>query len=113
MQELKETAEAVGFKQPRLGCWNKTNPVPINSKLNYLTNSKEFFATFNCKNNNWFQEAYGKAALAIYVRLDYWENPFLDEGTKAIWDALKEENEALEDYLDNKVFATAKSTTLR
>jgi hypothetical protein len=42
-----------------------------------------------------FAEAYGRAAFAVYVRLDYWENPFLDDGTKAIWDALKEENEAL------------------
>lgn len=44
--DLKGKAEQVGFKQPRIGCWNKTNPVPINSKLNYLTNAKEYFVTF-------------------------------------------------------------------
>lgn len=61
MQELKETAEAIGFKQPRLGCWNKTNPVPVNSKLNYLTNSKEFFATFVKKSKPTFNSEYDSA----------------------------------------------------
>lgn len=46
MQEIKEIAEKYKFKQPRLCCWNKTNPVPVNSKLNYLTNAKEYFCTF-------------------------------------------------------------------
>lgn len=42
-----------------------------------------------------FYEAYKKVDLAIYERIDYWENPYLAESTKAIWDALKVENEAL------------------
>lgn len=58
MQELKETAEEIGFKQPRLGCWNKTNPVPINSKLNYLTNGREFFVTFVKKSKPTFNSEY-------------------------------------------------------
>lgn len=41
IQELKEVLESVGFKQFRFIEWVKTNPVPINSKINYLTNSKE------------------------------------------------------------------------
>lgn len=45
-ESLRNAAINAGFKQPRIGCWNKTNPVPINAKLNYLTNAKEFFATF-------------------------------------------------------------------
>lgn len=44
--ELKENAELVKFKQPRVGCWVKNNPVPINSKLNYLSNATEYFFTF-------------------------------------------------------------------
>ncbi len=44
--ELKETAELVKFKQPRVGCWIKNNPVPINSKINYLSNATEYFFTF-------------------------------------------------------------------
>ena len=38
---LKEMMEANKFKQIRFIEWIKTNPVPINSKINYLTNSRE------------------------------------------------------------------------
>lgn len=38
---LKEYFEQAKFKQIRLIEWQKTNPVPLNSKLNYLTNSRE------------------------------------------------------------------------
>ncbi len=44
--EIKETASNFGFKQPRVCGWVKTNPVPINSKLNYLSNATEYFFTF-------------------------------------------------------------------
>ena len=56
--ELKLCAEKIGFKQPRLCCWNKTNPVPINSKLNYLSNAKEFFVTFVKKSKPTFNSQY-------------------------------------------------------
>lgn len=39
---VKEAMEEAGFNQLRLIEWQKTNPVPINSKINYLTNAKEF-----------------------------------------------------------------------
>ena len=48
MQELKQAAEydCINkkhlFKQFRLIRWDKTNPVPVNSKLNYLSNASEF-----------------------------------------------------------------------
>jgi DNA modification methylase len=45
-QEIKETADKLKFKQPRVGCWTKTNPVPINSKINYLSNAHEYFFSF-------------------------------------------------------------------
>ena len=38
---LKELMEKVGFKQIRFIEWIKTNPQPINSKINYLTNARE------------------------------------------------------------------------
>ena len=38
---LKEIMEKVGFKQIRFIEWIKTNPQPINSKTNYLTNCRE------------------------------------------------------------------------
>lgn len=44
--ELKENAEKVGLKQARVCSWTKTNPVPINSKINYLSNATEYFFTF-------------------------------------------------------------------
>ena len=37
MQELRMAAEFNKFKQMRLIRWDKTNPVPVNSKLNYLS----------------------------------------------------------------------------
>ena len=39
--KLKNYMEDAKFKQLRFIEWIKTNPVPINSKLNYLTNSRE------------------------------------------------------------------------
>lgn len=58
--ELKLAAESVGLKQPRVCVWNKTNPVPINSSINYLSNASEYFfafvkggkPTFNSKYDN-------------------------------------------------------------
>lgn len=41
ISELKTMMESAGFKQIRLIEWIKTNPVPINSKVNYLTNARE------------------------------------------------------------------------
>jgi len=38
---LKEYFEDAKFKQIRLIEWMKTNPVPLNSKTNYLTNARE------------------------------------------------------------------------
>lgn len=44
--ELKEAALYQKFKQPRVCSWLKNNPVPINSKINYLSNATEYFFTF-------------------------------------------------------------------
>lgn len=41
IQELADLLTTHGFKQLRFIEWVKTNPVPINSKTNYLTNSRE------------------------------------------------------------------------
>jgi site-specific DNA-methyltransferase (adenine-specific) len=41
IQELADICVEAGFKQLRLLEWVKTNPVPLNSKRNYLTNSRE------------------------------------------------------------------------
>ncbi len=39
--DVKRIMEEAGFKQIRFIEWLKTNPVPINSKRNYLTNARE------------------------------------------------------------------------
>lgn len=38
---LAEAMKTAGFRQIRLIEWLKSNPVPLNSKVNYLTNSRE------------------------------------------------------------------------
>lgn len=38
---LADAMTVAGFKQLRIIHWEKTNPVPLNSKRNYLTNSRE------------------------------------------------------------------------
>ena len=60
IQELAELLTKAGFKQLRFIEWIKTNPVPINSKVNYLTNAREVAicavkggkSTFNSKYDN-------------------------------------------------------------
>ena len=57
---LKAIAEKLGLKQPRVCPWVKTNPVPINSKKNYLSNGIEFFFTFVKGKNATFNSSYDK-----------------------------------------------------
>ena len=59
--EIKESAEKYKFKQPRVGLWIKNNPVPINSKINYLSNSTEYFFTFTKKSKPTFNSSYDNA----------------------------------------------------
>lgn len=61
---LKEYFDNAKFKQIRFIEWLKTNPVPINSKINYLTNAREIAVagikdkkpTFNSEYNNGIYE---------------------------------------------------------
>lgn len=41
LSHLSEAMLEAGFKQLRLIVWEKTNPVPLNQSINYLTNSRE------------------------------------------------------------------------
>ena len=66
-QELKAFADIVKFKQPRIGEWVKTNPVPINSKLNYLSNCKEYFVTFTKKSKPTFNSQYDNATYSYPI----------------------------------------------
>jgi len=55
---LKNMMEASKFKQIRYLEWIKTNPVPINSKINYLTNSREIALTGVKKSKPTFNSEY-------------------------------------------------------
>jgi site-specific DNA-methyltransferase (adenine-specific) len=55
---LKDVADKYKFKQPRIGQWLKNNPVPINSKLNYLSNCSEYFFSFIKDKNPTFNSQY-------------------------------------------------------
>lgn len=67
IQNIKETAEKYKFKQPRMGIWIKTNPVPVNSKLNYLTNAKEIFVTFVKGGKPTFNSKYDNAVYSFPI----------------------------------------------
>jgi len=64
ISELKEMLEDAKFKQLRLIEWIKTNPQPLNSKRNYLTNCREIAVmavkkgkcTFNSEYDNGIYE---------------------------------------------------------
>ena len=55
---LKELANKYKFRQPRICQWQKTNAVPVNSKINYLSNSIEYFFTFTKGKNPTFNSIY-------------------------------------------------------
>ena len=106
---LADAMRAAGFNQLRLVEWMKTNPVPLNSSRNYLTNSREVAIaavkggkpTFNSKYDNGVYEhpiPSGKRhhptqkPLALFERLiekhsnpgDLVIDPFLGSGTTAL-----------------------------
>lgn len=56
--ELKKLLEDNRFKQIRMIEWIKTNPQPINSKVNYLTNCREVAVTFVKKSKPTFNSSY-------------------------------------------------------
>jgi len=58
--KMKLFAEKAGFKQSRVCQWVKKNPVPINSKKNYLSNAIEFFFCFVKKKKATFNSEYDR-----------------------------------------------------
>jgi len=57
---LKEQLERAKFKQLRFIEWIKTNPPPINSKINYLTNAREIALTAVKKSKPTFNSKWDK-----------------------------------------------------
>ena len=110
ISDLKKILEDNGFKQIRFIEWVKTNPQPLNSKTNYLTNCREVALsavkggkpTFNSKYDNAIYEFPMQAgknrfhptqkSLALFKALiekhsnpgDVVLDPFLGAGTTAV-----------------------------
>ena len=110
ISDLKKILEDNGFKQIRFIEWVKTNPQPLNSKTNYLTNCREVALsavkggkpTFNSKYDNAIYEFPTQAgknrfhptqkSLALFKALiekhsnpgDVVLDPFLGAGTTAV-----------------------------
>lgn len=60
LTELKTAMESNKFKQFRLCRWDKTNPIPLNGKLNYLSNASEYFVSCVKISNPTFNSKYDK-----------------------------------------------------
>ena len=60
LTNLAEIMKSAKFKQLRMIEWVKTNPVPINSQLNYLTNCREIALTGVKKSKPTFHSKYDK-----------------------------------------------------
>lgn len=60
IQDLSSIMKEVGFKQLRVIEWVKSNPVPINSKLNYLSNCREIAILGVKKGKPTFNSKYDK-----------------------------------------------------
>lgn len=61
LQEIYNFAAKYKFKQPRVGIWDKSNAVPINARINYLSNAREYFLSFCKGKKGTFNSYYDKA----------------------------------------------------
>jgi DNA modification methylase len=69
---LKDYFEQAGFRQLRFLEWIKTNPVPINSKINYLTNAREIAVVGIKGSNPVFNSEYDNGVYSIPICHDKW-----------------------------------------
>ena len=60
--DISIVAEKLKLKQQRIGIWEKTNPVPINAKVNYLSNSREYFISYTKGTKRTFNSYYDRAS---------------------------------------------------
>ena len=70
LQSLKQYLENAGFKQIRFIEWIKTNPVPLNSKVNYLTNSREVAITAVKHSKPTFHRQYHNGVFSAPIHRD-------------------------------------------
>lgn len=72
ISHLKEMMEAEKFKQVRFIEWIKTNPQPINSKRNYLTNCREIALTAVKKGKCTFNSEYDNGIYKFPLQSGKW-----------------------------------------
>ncbi|MFE3974526.1 MULTISPECIES: DNA-methyltransferase [unclassified Peribacillus] len=60
--DISKVADKLKLKQKRIGIWEKTNPVPINAKVNYLSNSREYFISYTKGTKRTFNSYYDRAS---------------------------------------------------
>lgn len=70
LETLKTWYEQAGFTQIRFIEWIKTNPVPLNSKTNYLTNSRETALTGVKKGKPVFNSVYDNGVYSAPIHRD-------------------------------------------
>ena len=58
LTRLRDGLSAAGFRMLRMVIWEKSNPVPLNSKRFYLTNSREVAICAVKGRGHWFQGSY-------------------------------------------------------
>jgi site-specific DNA-methyltransferase (adenine-specific) len=62
MNDISNVAKKLHLNQARIGFWEKTNPVPMNAKINYLSNSREYFISYTKGTKRTFNSYYDKAS---------------------------------------------------
>lgn len=62
MNDISIAAVNLKLKQSRIGFWEKNNPVPINAKVNYLSNSSEYFISYTKGSKRTFNSYYDRAS---------------------------------------------------
>lgn len=67
---LADEMKRAGFKQLRFIEWIKTNPVPLNSSRNYLTNSREIAIAATKKGTPTFHSAYDNGSYSYGICRD-------------------------------------------
>ncbi|PKG23154.1 DNA-methyltransferase [Niallia nealsonii] len=61
LSDIVVIAEKLNLKQPRTGFWEKINPVPINARVNYLSNPRECFISYTKGTKRTFNSYYDRA----------------------------------------------------
>ena len=73
--KLEEAYKKAGLKMIRLIVWEKTNPVPLNSKSNYLSNSREVAVLGVKKGKPTFNSVYDNGVYSLPIHREKRQHP--------------------------------------